>query len=223
MKPQGPDGPLFVNASPVPAGDAAGRAGSPPVLPVGPARRLRASDSRAPSRPRLGLRGDIEFHARGLGPLLFQPEGRHGAGALRVLPAEGPVRRLRAEGRSRGGGSRHGLHLRSARRVPAQRGNHTPRRDRRPLRKIRALESAPGRGRLVRGRKEASPARLSSCRRHRDLGARCRIARHPDHAAASLARRAADPLPRGRPGRRRGRRDRAGHRRRPAPPATSMS
>ena len=51
MKPQGPYGPLFVNASQGAAGDATDRAGSPPVLPVG----LLVSSARLILERHLGL------------------------------------------------------------------------------------------------------------------------------------------------------------------------
>ena len=171
---------------------------------------LGAAAPRAPPRPGLGERGDLQLHARGVRPLLLQPQGRAGAGALRVLPAA-----RRSTSRSRCGTgcrSRCGprLHLRGARRVPAQRRERAPGRlgalyERFARLKAR-LEAA---GWFAEARKRPLPA-FPARRRRRDVDARGRVARHPDDAAAALARSASSSTrppsrARGRPRRSRGR------------------
>ena len=140
-------------------------------------RQLRAAHPRTASGPRLGFRRNLQFHARRLGSLLFQSEGQRGSGALRVLPAEGPVRRLCVAGRTRRRGARHRVDLRSARRVPAQCRDDAPRRDRRAVREIRTPEGATRGCRMVRRGAQASAAVAAASHRHRDV--RCAPRRSP--------------------------------------------
>ena len=151
------------------------------------ARELGASHPRAPSRARVGRRRDLELHARRVRALLLQPEGRAGAGALRVFPPSGAVRRFHAARRARGRGARDGVDLRGARRIPAQRRQRAPRRTRRAVREIRAAEGAARGRRLVRAGAQAAAARVSARGRHRDLDARRRAARPAHDAEAALA------------------------------------
>ena len=167
-------------------------------------RVVGAPADRAPPGPHVGQRRDLELHARGLGPLLLQPEGCPGAGALRALPHAGAARRLRAARRSRGRGARNAFDLRGARRVPVERGQRQARGRRRALRTVRTLEGAARSGRLVRAGAQAAAARVPARDRHRHVAAGGRAARHPRDAGAALARGAGGALPDGRAGHGRG-------------------
>ena len=146
----------------------AGRAGSL-------ARRVGAPDPRAASASSGSPARSRTSRARPPGHCYFTLKDAHGAGALRVLPAEGAVR------------STFALHdglaveVRATPSIYEARGEFQLNVDavrlaghRRAVREVRAAQGEARGGRLVRRRAQAPAARVSARDRHRDVAARGR-------------------------------------------------
>ena len=155
--------------------------------------------------PLLWVAGEVSNFVRGgFRTLLFLPQGRHRAGALRLFPAQSGADRLEAGERHAGRSARAADLVRGARRVSADRGEHAPLRPGGVVRGIRAAQTQAGTGRPVRRFAPQTGSRVSPLGWRGYIAKGRRVARCAHHAGAAHARHSRGDLSGSGAGRRRG-------------------